>query len=88
MMGRSIEPLAVGKVIGDVVDWFVTEAKLTVQFGSKQVGNGCEIKPSMVSDRPFVRVHTTASHNATNLYTLVCSQPMLIYLFIFNYNIK
>ncbi|KAI9120355.1 hypothetical protein K1719_007388 [Acacia pycnantha] len=73
-MGRSIEPLAVEKVIGDVVDWFVSEAKLTVQFGSKQVSNGCEIKPSLAADRPLVRV-LAPSNNATNLYTLVMVDP-------------
>ncbi|XP_028805332.1 protein MOTHER of FT and TFL1 homolog 2-like [Neltuma alba] len=73
-MGGFMEALAVGKVIGDVVEPFVTEAKLTVQYGSKQVANGREIKPSLAADKPHVRV-LAPSNNAANLYTLVMVDP-------------
>lgn len=42
MGGGSMEALAVGKVIGDVVEAFVPTAKLTLQFGPKRAANGCE----------------------------------------------
>ncbi|XP_054792196.1 protein MOTHER of FT and TFL1-like [Prosopis cineraria] len=75
-MSGLIEPLAVGKVIGDVVDPFVPELKLTVQFGSKQVMSGCEIKPSLAADRPRVRLMSPSNNNnASNLYTLVMVDP-------------
>lgn len=74
-MGGSIEPLAVGKVIGDVVDPFIPTAKITVHFGSKQVANGCDIKPSLAAHTPHLRIlplNNTNHINATNnLYTLV-----------------
>ncbi|KAF7803567.1 protein MOTHER of FT and TFL1-like [Senna tora] len=73
-MGRSIDALAVGKVIGDVVDPFIPAAKISLHFGSKQVANGCDIIPSLAAHRPLLRLLPTTSNyiiNATNLYTLV-----------------
>lgn len=68
-MTRSIEPLVVGRVIGDVLDRFTPVADLRVQYGSKQIGNGCEIKPSAAVDRPSVQI--LGPRVSGNLYTLV-----------------
>ena len=68
-MARSIEPLIVGKVIGDVLDMFTPAANFTVHYGSRQIANGCEIKPSLAVDRPNVQI--LGPRVSTNLYTLV-----------------
>ncbi|GAB2301130.1 hypothetical protein Dimus_035163 [Dionaea muscipula] len=76
-MARSIDPFVVGRVVGDVLDLFVPSVELTVCFGSKQVSNGCEIKPSMASDRPFVLVDGSSSclNPRYDLFTLVMTDP-------------
>ncbi|XP_041026437.1 protein MOTHER of FT and TFL1-like [Juglans microcarpa x Juglans regia] len=73
-MARSIEPLVVGKVIGDVVDMFTPAANFIVHYGSKQVANGCEIKPSAAADMPSVQI-LAPRPVSTNLYTLVMVDP-------------
>ncbi|KAK3018365.1 hypothetical protein RJ639_005168 [Escallonia herrerae] len=47
VMSINIDPLVVGRVIGDVVDPFVPTATMSVYYGSKHVTNGCDIKPSI-----------------------------------------
>lgn len=69
-MARSMEPLVVGRVIGDVVDMFTPATEMTVHYGTKQVANGCEIKPSASADKPSVQIHASAPASS-NLYTLV-----------------
>ncbi|XP_022139890.1 protein MOTHER of FT and TFL1-like, partial [Momordica charantia] len=71
-MVRSLEPLVVGRVIGDVLDMFTPAADLSVSYGSKQVANGCEIKPSAASDAPTLLIHSPLSNH---LYTLVMVDP-------------
>ncbi|XP_027111663.1 protein MOTHER of FT and TFL1 homolog 1-like [Coffea eugenioides] len=73
-MARPVEPLVVGRVIGDVLDMFVPAAELIVQYGSKQVGNGCEIKPSHSAHKPAVRVNGSRAR-AASLFTLVMVDP-------------
>ncbi|XP_042520767.1 protein MOTHER of FT and TFL1-like [Macadamia integrifolia] len=71
---RSVEPLVVGRVIGDVLDMFSPTIEFTVHYGSKQVANGCEIKPSATSNKP--RVQLSGSRViSNNLYTLVMTDP-------------
>ena len=53
-MARSIDPPVVGRVIGDVIDMFVPS--MAVYYGTKQVTNGCEIKPSATVDHPNVQI--------------------------------
>ncbi|CAN1284497.1 Protein MOTHER of FT and TFL1 [Linum perenne] len=66
-MARSIEPLIVGKVIGDVIDFFNPTVELTVHYGSRKVSNGCEIKPSAAAQKPRL-MHVCL---LINLYTWV-----------------
>ncbi|EOY28447.1 PEBP (phosphatidylethanolamine-binding protein) family protein isoform 3, partial [Theobroma cacao] len=56
----SVEPLVVGRVIGDVLDIFTPAAELTVHYSTKQVHNGCDIKPSSAADKPHVMVDPDA----------------------------
>ncbi|CAJ2672188.1 protein FLOWERING LOCUS T-like isoform X2 [Trifolium pratense] len=56
MAGSSRNPLAVGRVIGDVIDPFETSVPLRVTYGNREVNNGCELKPSHVANQPRVLV--------------------------------
>jgi hypothetical protein len=64
----NIEPLVVGRVVGDVIDAFTPAADMSVTYPVRQVNNGCEIKTSALVDRPRVRIHANRSDA---LYTLV-----------------
>lgn len=78
-MARSVEPLVVGRVIGDVIDLFSPSVDLSVSYETKQVANGCEIKPSAAVDRPRVQIkggclplHVQKTREkGPSLYTLV-----------------
>lgn len=61
------EALVLGKVIGDVVDYFSPTVKMTVTY-RKQVYNGHEYYPSAVTQRPKVEVH---GGDLRSFYTLV-----------------
>lgn len=66
-MAASVDPLVVGRVIGDVLDMFIPTANMSVYFGPKHITNGCEIKPSAAVNPPKVNI----SGNSNELYTLV-----------------
>ncbi|XP_026379249.1 protein MOTHER of FT and TFL1-like [Papaver somniferum] len=68
---RQVDPLVVGKVIGDVVDMFVPRLNISVCYGSKHLTIGCEIKPSVAVDPPKVQISGSPQH----LYTLVMVDP-------------
>lgn len=70
-MARLVDPLVVGRVIGEVLDMFVPCAELSVHYGSKQVSNGVEIKPSLAAAKPTVRIN--GSRDPSTLFTLVSS---------------
>ena len=56
-MARVLEPLVVGKVIGEVIDNFNPTMKMTVTYSSnKQVFNGHEFFPSAVVAKPRIEV--------------------------------
>ncbi|CAL4982396.1 unnamed protein product [Urochloa decumbens] len=58
-MSRSVEPLIVGRVIGEVLDSFNPCVKMIVTYNSnKLVFNGHEIYPSAVVSKPRVEVMT------------------------------
>ena len=78
-MARSTDPLVVGRVIGDVIDMFVSS--MEVYYGSKQVTNGCkingskkvtnccEIKYSATMDYPNLQI--AGRHFDDSVYTVV-----------------
>ncbi|EFJ08786.1 hypothetical protein SELMODRAFT_229523 [Selaginella moellendorffii] len=68
-----MDPLVLGRVIGDVLDMFVPAVDMSVCYGSKQVNNGCELKPSATQARPIVQVGSP--HEEGALYTLVMVDP-------------
>ncbi|CAN6692139.1 unnamed protein product [Malus baccata var. baccata] len=58
MAMMSSDPLVVGRVIGDVVDYFSPSVRMTVTYNSnKKVYNGHELFPSSVTIKPKVEVH-------------------------------
>lgn len=68
-MSRALEPLVVGKVIGEVIDNFNPTVKMTVTYGSnKQVFNGHEFFPSAVLSKPRVEVQ---GDDMRSFFTLV-----------------
>ncbi|ONK73397.1 uncharacterized protein A4U43_C04F31060 [Asparagus officinalis] len=72
-MTRMIEPLTVGRVIGDVVDVFSPSVKLEVVYGSnKQVYNGHELMPAVVSSKPKVEI---GGDDMRASYTLIMTDP-------------
>ncbi|ESQ37156.1 hypothetical protein EUTSA_v10002980mg [Eutrema salsugineum] len=54
MGSRVIEPLIVGRVVGDVLDFFTPTIKMSVSYNKKQVSNGHELFPSTVMIDPDV----------------------------------
>jgi phosphatidylethanolamine-binding protein len=70
-MSRVLEPLVVGKVIGEVNDNFNPTAKMTASYGTnKQVFNGHEFFPSAVVSKPRVEVQ---GGDMRSFFTLVCA---------------
>lgn len=74
MLKAAVDPLVVGRVIGDVLDMFVPVAELAVRYGAQQIGNGSEVRPSLAAERP--RAHISGSPN--NYYTLVSCYQLII----------
>ncbi|XP_042509881.1 protein MOTHER of FT and TFL1-like isoform X1 [Macadamia integrifolia] len=70
-MAASVEPLVVGRVIGDVIDMFVPSVSMAVYYGPKHIANGCEIKPSMTINPPRILI----SGPCHELFTLVMTDP-------------
>ncbi|KAG1335184.1 protein VERNALIZATION 3 isoform X2 [Elaeis guineensis] len=72
LMPRERDPLVVGRVIGDVLDPFIRSVPLRVIYNSREVANGCELKPSAVVNRPRVEVGGT---DLRTFYTLIMIDP-------------
>lgn len=71
MAAAHVDPLVVGRVIGDVVDLFVPTVAVSARFGAKDLTNGCEIKPSVAAAAPAVLI----AGRANDLFTLVMTDP-------------
>ncbi|KAK2664487.1 hypothetical protein Ddye_003061 [Dipteronia dyeriana] len=70
-MAASVDPLVVGRVIGEVLDMFVPSVNMSVYYGPKHVTNGCDIKPSMAVNPPKI----TLTGHTDELYTLIMIDP-------------
>ncbi|CAN1171413.1 CEN-like protein 4, partial [Linum perenne] len=71
--GLAADSLVIGGVIGDVIDCFIPSVKMTVTYNStKQVFNGHELSPSLVSHMPKVDV---LGGDLRSLFTLVMTDP-------------
>ncbi|CAI9762137.1 unnamed protein product [Fraxinus pennsylvanica] len=71
-MSRVLEPLIVGRVIGDVLDSFPPTINMSVTYGNRQVFNGHEFYPSTVTTRPRAEV---CGGDMRTFYTLVMTDP-------------
>nr|XP_027087615.1 protein HEADING DATE 3A-like [Coffea arabica] len=69
---RGGDPLVVGRVIGDVLDQFTRSLSLSVTYGSREVSNGCEFRPSQVVNQPRVEI---GGDDLRTFYTLVMVDP-------------
>ncbi|GJM87690.1 hypothetical protein PR202_ga03668 [Eleusine coracana subsp. coracana] len=70
----SRDPLVVGSIVGDVVDYFPVSALLRVLYGGRELTCGSELRPSQVTNEPVVQI-ITGSHGSGALYTLVMVDP-------------
>nr|AEO72025.1 TFL1-like protein [Spiraea cantoniensis] len=71
-MARMSEPLVVGRVIGDVLDFFIPTTKMTVTFSNRLVRNGHELLPSAVTVKPRVEIQ---GGDMRSFFTLVMTDP-------------
>ncbi|BBG98273.1 Phosphatidylethanolamine-binding protein family protein [Prunus dulcis] len=56
-MSRMVEPLTLGRVIGEVVDSFTPSVRMKVVYNpNRQVANGHELMPSVISAKPRVEI--------------------------------
>ncbi|XVE64189.1 hypothetical protein DITRI_Ditri07aG0081600 [Diplodiscus trichospermus] len=72
-MSRVPEPLIIGRVVGEVVDNFFPSVKMTVTYNSnKQVSNGHELLPAIITARPRVEI---GGEDMRSAYTLIMTDP-------------
>ncbi|CAM0950040.1 unnamed protein product [Alopecurus aequalis] len=72
-MSRSVEPLIVGRVIGEVLDPFNPCVKMVTTYNSnKLVFNGHELFPSAVVSKPRVEIQ---GGDMRSFFTLVMTDP-------------
>ncbi|XP_004487504.1 CEN-like protein 2 [Cicer arietinum] len=67
------DPLVIGRVVGDVVDYFNTTVKMSVTYNNtKQVYNGHEFFPSSLTIKPKVHIH---GGDMRSFFTLIMTDP-------------
>ncbi|KAF5731141.1 CEN-like protein 1 [Tripterygium wilfordii] len=72
-MSRMLEPLMVGRVIGEVVDIFTPNVIINVTYNSnKQVCNSHELMPSVITSKPRVEI---GGNDMRTSYTLIMTDP-------------
>ncbi|XP_031477837.2 CEN-like protein 4 [Nymphaea colorata] len=71
---RLLEPLTLGRVVGDVVDTFTPSVTMKVTYSSSklQVCNGHEYPPSSLSKKPRVEV---GGEDMRHFFTLMMIDP-------------
>jgi len=87
MARMPLEPLIVGRVIGEVLDSFTTSTKMTVSYNKKQVYNGHEFFPSSINIKPKVEIE---GGDMRSFFTLVSIffPSLFFFLFFFKHQIK
>ncbi|WJX17972.1 CEN-like protein 4 [Trifolium repens] len=67
------DPLILGRVIGDVIDYFTPTIKMTVTYNNKEIFNAYEVPfPSTVSTRPRIQI---GGGDMRLLFTLIMIDP-------------
>jgi len=72
------DPLILGRVIGDVIDYFTPTTKMTVTYNNKEIFNGYEPFPSSVTTKPRIEI---GGADMRSLYTLVLYWKKFIIFF-------
>ncbi|CAI0546928.1 unnamed protein product [Linum tenue] len=73
MARGAMEPLIVGRVVGEVVEMFNPSVRMSVTYNSnKQVSNGHELMPAVVASRPRVDI---GGDDLRTPYTLIMTDP-------------
>ncbi|CAN6195236.1 unnamed protein product [Urochloa humidicola] len=70
-MAAHVDPLVVGRVIDDVVNLFVPTVPLSVRYGTRDLTNGCEIRPSIAANPPAIQI----AGRANDLFTMLMTDP-------------
>ncbi|GAA0183569.1 protease inhibitor [Lithospermum erythrorhizon] len=69
----TTDPLVIGRVVGDVVDYFTPSVKMSVIYNcNTHVYNGHELFPSMVNSKPKVEVH---GGDMRSFFTMIMTDP-------------
>ncbi|WOK93860.1 protein FLOWERING LOCUS T [Canna indica] len=68
----SGDTLALGQVIGDVLDPFTRSVRLSVMYNNRPLLTGCEFKPSATVNKPKIMV---GGDDLRIFYTLVMVDP-------------
>ncbi|KAJ0480039.1 putative phosphatidylethanolamine-binding protein [Helianthus annuus] len=77
-----IEPLALGRVIGEVVDIFTPCVKLNVTYNlNKTVSNGHELMPNLITSKPLVNIGGEDMRSAYTLVTILIFSSHNSYLY-------
>ncbi|KAM1020741.1 hypothetical protein ACFX2I_041940 [Malus domestica] len=72
-MSRMMEPLTLGRVIGEVVDIFTPTVNLNVVYNpNRQVANGHELMPSVIAAKPRAEI---GGEDMRTAYTLIMTDP-------------
>jgi len=77
-MPRSMDPLVIGGVVGDVLEPFRSGVSLRIIFNNcSEVINCCELKPSQVMNQPRVEI---GGDDLRTLYTLVYIYATILFI--------
>ncbi|GAY63668.1 hypothetical protein CUMW_227480 [Citrus unshiu] len=73
-MAKMSDALVLGRVVGEVIDYFTPSVKMTVTYSSikQQVYNGHEMFPSQVTQKPKVEV---LGGDMRSFFTLIMTDP-------------
>jgi hypothetical protein len=79
-----MEPLTIGRVVGEVVDIFTPSVGMNVIYSSnKQVSNGHELMPCAIVSKPRVEI---GGNDMRAAYTLVSSKRLYMLYYNLFYN--
>ncbi|KNA22429.1 hypothetical protein SOVF_033900 [Spinacia oleracea] len=68
----KLNPLVIGRVVGDIIDHFNPSVRMCVTYKKKQVYNGHELLPSSVTIKPRVQV---LDGDLKSFFTLIMTDP-------------
>jgi len=82
-MSRLMEPLSVGRVIGEVVDIFSPSVRMNVTYSTKEVANGHELMPSTIMAKPRVEIGGDDMRTAYTLVKQLLIHPSYVFQHIY-----